>query len=166
MVWTNRDDSNTVVRTISIDRVLFPWSVVTNITEGIDGKWLRISAWATLSLWLSSLLLSIAIDSVYIDQQRKRQPNLDQRGPSNQEIGKKTEPWPRWPPSEESIEHSFFCCSAVGQLCELIEGYMVRVLNESFFVLEAGSVCANVVPTLKKYISTTCSSAYSALYES
>lgn len=51
---------------------------------------------------------------------------------------------------EESIEHAFFHCDVVQPLCRLIEGYMVRVLDGKFFVLEASSVCSNVVPSISR----------------
>ena len=51
---------------------------------------------------------------------------------------------------EESIDHAFFHCPVVRPLCKLLEGYMVRILNGKFFVLEASSVCSNVVPKLKR----------------
>lgn len=43
-----------------------------------------------------------------------------------------------------------FTCSVVRPLCELIEGYMVRILRGQFFVLEDSSVCSNVNPWLDK----------------
>ena len=51
---------------------------------------------------------------------------------------------------EESIDHAFFHCPVVRPLCKLLEGYMVRMLNGKFFVLEASSVCSNVVPRLNR----------------
>ena len=38
----------------------------------------------------------------------------------------------------------------VRPLCKLLEGYMVRILNGKVFVLEASSVCSNVVPELNR----------------
>ena len=38
---------------------------------------------------------------------------------------------------EETISHAFFHCPVVRPLCKLLEGYMVRILNGKFFVLEA-----------------------------
>lgn len=38
----------------------------------------------------------------------------------------------------------------VHSLCQLIEGYMVLVLDGKFFALETSSVCVNEVPSLKK----------------
>ena len=51
---------------------------------------------------------------------------------------------------EETISHTFFHCPVVRPLCKLLEGYMVRILNGKFFVLEASSVCSNVVPRLNR----------------
>ena len=51
---------------------------------------------------------------------------------------------------EETIGHVFFHCPVVRPLCKLLEGYMVRILNGKFFVLEASSVCSNVVPKLNR----------------
>ena len=51
---------------------------------------------------------------------------------------------------EESIGHAFFHCPVVQPLYKLLEGYMVRILNGKFFVLEASSVCSNVVPKLNR----------------
>ena len=51
---------------------------------------------------------------------------------------------------EETISHTFFHCPVVRPLCKLLEGYMVRILNGKFFVLEASSVCSNVVPKLNR----------------
>ena len=51
---------------------------------------------------------------------------------------------------EETISHAFFHCPVVRPLCKLLEGYMVRILNGKFFVLEASSVCSNVVPRLNR----------------
>ena len=51
---------------------------------------------------------------------------------------------------KESIEYAFFHCPVVRLLCKLLEGYMVRTLNGRFFVLEASSVCSNVVPSLNR----------------
>ncbi len=51
---------------------------------------------------------------------------------------------------EETISHTFFHCPVVQPLCKLLEGYMVRILNGKFFVLEASSVCSNVVPKLNR----------------
>ena len=51
---------------------------------------------------------------------------------------------------EESIEHAFYHCSTVHPLCELIEGYMVRILKTTFFALDASAVCSNVVASLEK----------------
>ena len=51
---------------------------------------------------------------------------------------------------EETIGHAFFHCPVVRPLCKLLEGYMVRILNGKFFVLEASSVCSNVVPKLNR----------------
>lgn len=50
----------------------------------------------------------------------------------------------------ESLGFIFFDCSVVRPLCKLIEGYMVRVLGGKSFVLEARSVCSNVVPQMKR----------------
>lgn len=58
----------------------------------------------------------------------------------------------------------FHCC-VMRPLCELIEGFMIRVLDGKFYVLEASSVCTNVVPSLKR-ISIACSCVGSALCES
>lgn len=44
----------------------------------------------------------------------------------------------------------FFHCCVLRSLFELIEGYMIRVLDGKFYVLEARSVCTNVVLSLKK----------------
>ena len=62
----------------------------------------------------------------------------------------------------ETIGHAFFHCPVVRPLCKLLEGYMVRILNGKFFVLEASSVCSNVVPKLNRQ-DIMCFSAYSAL---
>ena len=51
---------------------------------------------------------------------------------------------------EETIGHAFFHCPVVRPLCKLLEGYMVRILNGKFFVLEASSVCSNVVLKLNR----------------
>ena len=51
---------------------------------------------------------------------------------------------------EETIGHAFFHYPVVRPLCKLLEGYMVRILNGKFFVLEASSVCSNVVPKLNR----------------
>ena len=51
---------------------------------------------------------------------------------------------------EETISHAFFHCPVVRPLCKLLEGYMVRILDGKFFVLEASSVCSNVVPRLNR----------------
>ena len=51
---------------------------------------------------------------------------------------------------EETISHTFFHCPVVRPLCKLLEGYMVCILNGKFFVLEASSVCSNVVPKLNR----------------
>ena len=51
---------------------------------------------------------------------------------------------------EESINHTFFHCPVMQPLCKLLEGYMVRILNGRFFVLEASSVCSNVVLRLNR----------------
>ena len=51
---------------------------------------------------------------------------------------------------EETIGHAFFQCPVVRPLCKLLEGYMVHILNGKFFVLEASSVCSNVVPKLNR----------------
>ena len=40
--------------------------------------------------------------------------------------------------------------SFTARSCKLLEGYMVRSLNGKFFVLEACSVCSNVVPKLNR----------------
>ena len=45
---------------------------------------------------------------------------------------------------EETIGHTFFHCPVVRPLCKLLEGYMVRILNGKFFVLEASSVCSKL----------------------
>ena len=52
----------------------------------------------------------------------------------------------------ESMAHAFFHCPAVQPLCKLLEGFMVRMLRGGFFVLEASSVCSNVVPSLDRKI--------------
>lgn len=54
----------------------------------------------------------------------------------------------RW--AVESLRLIFFLFSVIQPLCELIEGYMVRILVGKFFVLEASSFCNNVVPQLKR----------------
>ena len=51
---------------------------------------------------------------------------------------------------EESIDHVIFHCPVVRPLCKLLEGYMVRILKGKFFVLEASSVCSNVVLRLNR----------------
>ena len=51
---------------------------------------------------------------------------------------------------EETIGHAFFHCPVVRPLCKLLEGYMVRILNGKFLVLEASSVCSNVVLKLNR----------------
>ena len=51
---------------------------------------------------------------------------------------------------EESIDHAFFHCPVVRPLCKILEGYMVRILNGKFLVLEASSVRSNVVPKLNR----------------
>ena len=51
---------------------------------------------------------------------------------------------------EETIGHAFFHCPVVPPLCKLLEGYMVRILNGKFFVLEASSVCRKVIPKLNR----------------
>ena len=51
---------------------------------------------------------------------------------------------------EESINHAFFHCPVVQSLCKLLEGFMVRIPNGKFFVLEASSVCSNVVAKLNR----------------
>ena len=48
----------------------------------------------------------------------------------------------------------FFHCPVVRPLYKLLEGYMVRILNGKFFVLEASSVCSNVVPRLSVSLLT------------
>ena len=40
----------------------------------------------------------------------------------------------------------FFYCPVVQPLCKLLEGFMVRILNRKFFVVEVSFVCSNVVP--------------------
>ena len=50
----------------------------------------------------------------------------------------------------ESIAHALFHCSVVRLLCELLEGYIVRVLNGKFFVQETNFVSSNVVLLLNK----------------
>ena len=40
-----------------------------------------------------------------------------------------------------------FTARFVWPLCKLLEGYMVCILNGKSFVLEASSVCSNVVPS-------------------
>ena len=50
---------------------------------------------------------------------------------------------------EESVDHAFHW-PVVRLLCKLLEGYMVRILNGKFFVLEASSVCSNVIPRLNR----------------
>ena len=47
-----------------------------------------------------------------------------------------------------------FIARSYGPLCKLLEGYMVRILNGKFFVLEASSVCSNVVPRLSVSLLT------------
>ena len=47
---------------------------------------------------------------------------------------------------EESLEHAFVHCSIVRPVCQLVEGFMVRVLNVPFFALDASVMCSNVVP--------------------
>ena len=51
---------------------------------------------------------------------------------------------------EESIDHAFFHCLIVQPVCKLLKGYMVRILNGKFFILEASSVCSNVVLRLNR----------------
>ena len=51
---------------------------------------------------------------------------------------------------EETIDHAFFHCPVVQALCKLLEGFMLRILNGKFFVLEASSVCSNVIPKLNR----------------
>ena len=51
---------------------------------------------------------------------------------------------------EETIDHAFFHCPVVQPLCKVLDGYMVCILNGKFFVLEASSVCSNVVPKLNR----------------
>ena len=51
---------------------------------------------------------------------------------------------------EETMSDAFFHCPVVRPLCKLLEGYMVRILNGKFFVLEASSVCSNVVLKLNR----------------
>ena len=51
---------------------------------------------------------------------------------------------------EKSMDHAFFHCLVMQPLCKLLEGYMVRILNGKFFILEASSVCSNVVPKLNR----------------
>ena len=51
---------------------------------------------------------------------------------------------------EESIDHAFFQCPVVRPLCKLLEGYMVRILNGKFFVLEDSSVFSNMVLRLNR----------------
>ena len=51
---------------------------------------------------------------------------------------------------EESIDHAFFHCLVVQPQCKLLEGFMVRILNGKFFILEASFVCNNVVPKLNR----------------
>ncbi|CAE1276092.1 unnamed protein product [Acanthosepion pharaonis] len=50
----------------------------------------------------------------------------------------------------ETIGHAFFHCSVVVPLCKFVEDIMVRMLRGKFFVLEASSVCSNIVPPLTK----------------
>ena len=49
---------------------------------------------------------------------------------------------------EESIAHAFFHCPVIQPLFKLLEGYIVCVRVGKFFVLEANSVCNNVVLSL------------------
>ena len=51
---------------------------------------------------------------------------------------------------EESIDHAFFHCPVMRPLCKLLEGFIFRILHGKFFVLEASSVCSNVVPKLNR----------------
>ena len=51
---------------------------------------------------------------------------------------------------EETIGHPLFHCLVVQPLCKLLEGYIVRILNGKFFVLEASSVYRNMVPKLNR----------------
>ena len=51
---------------------------------------------------------------------------------------------------EETIAHVFFHCPEVKPLCNYLERLMVRMLRGKFFVLEASSVCSNVVPVLTR----------------
>ena len=48
---------------------------------------------------------------------------------------------------EGSILYTYFHCLVVQPLCKFLEGYMVCILNGKFFVLEASSVCSNMVPS-------------------
>ncbi|CAE1168983.1 unnamed protein product [Acanthosepion pharaonis] len=50
----------------------------------------------------------------------------------------------------ETIGDAFFQCRTVMPLCKFVEGLMFRMLQGNFFVLEASSVCSNVVPQLTK----------------
>ena len=51
---------------------------------------------------------------------------------------------------EETVEHAFYHCRFARPLCELVEGYMVRILRRPDFKLEASNVCSNVTPLLEK----------------
>ena len=53
---------------------------------------------------------------------------------------------------EETIAHVFFHCPEVKPMCNYLERLMVRMLHGKFFVLEAASVCSNVVPVLDRQI--------------
>ena len=49
------------------------------------------------------------------------------------------------------LKYAFFHCPVVVRpLCKFLEGFMVRILGGKFFVLEANSVCNNVVLKLNR----------------
>ena len=50
----------------------------------------------------------------------------------------------------ESILHAFFYCPVLRPLQKLLDGYILSILNEKFFVLEASSVCSHVVTLLNR----------------
>lgn len=55
-----------------------------------------------------------------------------------------------WQLYQNACDLVFFHSSVICSLCKVIEGYMVCMIGRNFFVLEASSVCSNVVLQLNK----------------
>ena len=53
---------------------------------------------------------------------------------------------------EESIAHAFFLWPVGQMLCQLLEGFVVRVLHVKFFIGEISSVRCNVLRSLNKNV--------------